>query len=250
MSANDILTYQLCIDQGNSNTKIAVFEANKLIEFKIFKDLTIGGLNDILQQFPVTACIISSVTDQNNELIHFLKQRIRSFIVLDHKTLVPFENRYTTPETLGKDRIAAIAGAIYLKPDTDMIVIDAGTAITYDFVDAKGVFHGGNIAPGLEMRLRSLNEFTKKLPLVEAETDVPFLGTDTKTAILSGVINGIIFEINGYFDRLKFKYPELSIYLTGGSTFYFYSKLKNPIFAEKYLVLIGLNRILQFNVQK
>jgi len=250
MSANEVLTYQLCIDQGNSNTKIAVFEANNLVEFKIYKDLTISGLKDILHRFPVTACIFSSVTDQNSELIQFLKQQIPGFIVLDDKTLVPFKSRYTTPGTLGKDRIAAIAGAIYLKPGADLLVIDAGTAITYDFVDADGVFHGGNIAPGLEMRLRALNEFTRKLPLVELETDVPLLGTDTKTAILSGVVNGIIFEINGYFDNLKFKYPELSIYLTGGSTFYFYTKLKNPIFAEKYLVLIGLNRILQFNVQK
>lgn len=250
MSVNDTLTYQLCIDQGNSNTKIAVFEANNLLEYKIYKDFTIIELNDILHRFPVTACIISSVTDQNTELIHFLNQKVRNFIVLDDKTLIPFENRYATPETLGKDRIAAIAGATYLKPGFDLLVIDAGTAITYDFVDSKGVFHGGNIAPGLEMRLRALNEFTQKLPLVEVETDIPFLGTDTKTAILSGAINGIIFEINGYFDNLKFKYPELSIYLTGGSTFYFYSKLKNPIFAEKYLVLIGLNRILQFNVQK
>lgn len=250
MSANANPTYQLCIDQGNSNTKIAVFEADHLMEYKAFKDFTVPVIRDILQRFPVDTCIISSVADLNAEIIHFLEQKIGYVIVLDDKTLIPFENRYSTPATLGKDRIAAIAGAIYLKPGADLLVIDAGTAITYDFVDSKGIFHGGNIAPGLEMRLRALNEYTSKLPLVEAEADVPFLGTDTKTAILSGVVNGIVFEINGYFDRLKFKYPELSIYLTGGSTFYFYSKLKNPIFAEKYLVLIGLNRILLFNVQK
>ena len=250
MSANANPTYQLCIDQGNSNTKIAVFEADHLMEYEAFKDFTVQVIRDILQRFPVDACIISSVADLNAEIIHFLEQKIGYVIVLADKTLIPLENRYSTRATLGKDRSAAIAGAIYLKPGADLLVIDAGTAITYDFVDSKGIFHGGNIAPGLEMRLRALNEYTSKLPLVEAEADVPFLGTDTKTAILSGVVNGIVFEINGYFDRLKFKYPELSIYLTGGSTFYFYSKLKNPIFAEKYLVLIGLNRILLFNVQK
>lgn len=241
-------TFQLCMDQGNSSTKIAVFEGDKLLEFKTYKNLEIQHLNEIIDRFPIKSCIISSVVDINDELYQFLNQNIENFIVLNHTTLVPFENRYKTPETLGKDRIAAIVGAKFLQPNTDLLVIDVGTAITYDFIDAYGVYHGGNIAPGIDMRLRSLHEFTQKLPLVEAQADTPLFGFDTKSAILSGVINGIIFEIDGYIDSLKFKYPELSIYLTGGSTFYFYTKLKNPIFAEKYLVLIGLNRILQFNV--
>lgn len=241
-------TCQLCVDQGNSSTKIAVFESDKLLEFKTYKSLEIQHLNEVIDRFPIKSCIISSVVEKNDELYYFLNQKVQNFIVLNHKTLVPFENRYETPETLGKDRIAAIVGAKFLQPNTDLLVIDAGTAITYDFIDAHGVYHGGNIAPGIDMRLRSLHEFTQKLPLVEAQVDTPLLGFDTKSAILSGVINGIIFEIDGYIDSLKFKYSELSIYLTGGSTFYFYTKLKNPIFAEKYLVLIGLNRILQFNV--
>jgi len=143
-----------------------------------------------------------------------------------------------------------VVGASFLCPDCEILVIDAGTAITYDFIDSKKVYWGGNIAPGLDLRLRALHEFTQKLPLVSVKNETPFIGNSTDSAILSGVIYGIVFEIDGYINELKIKYPQLSTFLTGGSTFYFAAKLKNAIFAERNLVLIGLNRILQYNVQK
>jgi type III pantothenate kinase len=190
------------------------------------------------------------VVSNNELLVKELNSKIHRLIELTHKTEIPVENKYSTPETLGKDRLAAIVGAAYLKPGSDILVIDAGTAITYDFIDSNRNFLGGNIAPGIDLRLRSLHEFTQKLPIVEPKTESPFLGDSTESAILSGALYGIVFEIDGYIDALKIKYPQLSTFLTGGSTFYFDTKLKNAIFAERNLVLIGLNRILQYNVQK
>ena len=240
----------LCIDQGNSSTKIAVFDQNKLIDQFTYEFFELNALLNVLEKYDLQACILSSVRSENVELIRELENTFSTFIQLSNKTLIPIENLYKTPETLGKDRLAAVIGAAYLKPETDILVVDAGTAITYDFIDSKNKYHGGNIAPGINLRLRSLHEFTQKLPLVAAQAETPFLGIDTNSAILSGAIYGIVFEIDGYINTLKIKYPKLSIFLTGGSTFYFDNKLKSTIFVEKNLVLIGLNRILQYNVQK
>lgn len=238
----------LCIDQGNSSTKIGVFDNNVLIESFTYKNLNHTDISNIINKFNINACILSSVVECNDELIDWLQKHIQHFIELSHTTLIPIENLYKTPETLGKDRLAAVIGAAFLKPDTDIFVVDAGTAITYDFMDADNKYYGGNIAPGLDLRLRSLHEFTQKLPLVGMVTDQPFLGHDTNSALISGAVYGIVFEIDGYINALKIKYPQLSTFLTGGSIFYFDNKLKNAIFAERNLVLIGLNRILQYNV--
>jgi type III pantothenate kinase len=240
----------LCIDQGNSSTKVGLFNGESLIESFSFVDFGKKELADLLSKYSVCSCIISSVVSDNRKLIAELKSRIQYVVELTHNTSIPIKNSYATPETLGKDRLAAVIGAAYLNPGHDNLVIDAGTAITYDLVDASPAYIGGNIAPGLHMRLRSLHEFTHKLPNVEPKTESPLLGISTESALISGAIYGIIFEIDGYIDALKIKYPQLSTFLTGGSTFYFDNKLKNAIFAERNLVLIGLNRILLYNVQK
>jgi len=240
----------LCIDQGNSSTKVGVFDQSELVEYSSFKVFDKGAVLNLFDRFEIEACILSSVISENLELINDLKNRTGFLIELSHHTPIPIENRYETPETLGKDRLAAVVGAAFLKPDSDILVVDAGTAITYDFIDSSQVYHGGNIAPGFDLRLRSLHEFTQKLPLVEAKTESPLLGNTTQSAIVSGALHGIVFEIDGYINALKINYPQLSTFLTGGSTFYFDTKLKSAIFAERNLVLIGLNRILQYNVQK
>ncbi|MBP1677433.1 MAG: putative transcriptional acitvator, Baf family [Bacteroidetes bacterium] len=238
----------LCIDLGNSSTKTGIFRNDELVETLVYEQLSAYELEKIISKHNIEACILSSVTDIRPDIEDFLTEKIRCFIRLEYQTKVPVENRYLTPQTLGKDRLAAVVGAITLRPNADLLVIDAGTAITYDFVDRNGVYHGGNIAPGIEMRLKALHNYTSKLPLVDlADTEILF-GNDTRSAILAGVVNGILFEIEGYINTLKHKIPELSVFLTGGSTFYIDSKLKSAIFAEKNLVLIGLNRILQFNV--
>ena len=239
----------LCIDCGNSSTKATVFNRNQLIETLVYVDFGLTEIEVLFEKFPIKNCILSSVVKNNENIIQELTRKSQYFIELTSKTTLPIKNLYETPDTLGKDRIAAVAGAAFLKPDTDLLVIDAGTAITYDFINSENEYNGGNIAPGLSMRLQAMHEFTSKLPLVEAETESPFLGTNTKSAILAGAFQGIIFEMDGYINSLKIKYPQLSTFLTGGSTFYFANKLKNTIFAEKNLVLIGLNRILEYNVQ-
>ncbi len=240
--------FSLCLDQGNSATKAGIFDNNECIEVLAFENTDEMSLKNIFSTYRIKNGIISSVVQQNDDVLAIVQNNIENLIELTDKTPVPVKNLYKTPETLGKDRLAAVVGAQYKKPNSDILVIDAGTAITYDFIDAQGNYFGGNIAPGIDMRLKALHHFTGKLPLVEAKKTDQFLGTDTNSAILSGVMYGVEFEINGYIKALKIKYPELLTFLTGGSTFYFEEKLKSAIFAERNLVLTGLNRILLHNV--
>jgi len=240
----------LCIDQGNSSTKVGLFNQDELLEDFTYELFGKNELTELLGKYSVNSCIISSVLSENTVLVDEIKKKILFTIELSYKTSIPITNSYSTPETFGNDRLAAVIGAAYLKPGMNVLVIDAGTAITYDLIESNLNYVGGNIAPGLMMRLRSLHEFTQKLPAVRPKAESPFLGNSTESAMISGAIYGIVFEIDGYIDALKIKYQQLSTFLTGGSTFYFDTKLKNAIFAERNLVLIGLNRILQYNVQK
>jgi type III pantothenate kinase len=240
----------LCIDQGNTNTKIGLFDNKRLVKTLHYEILNDIELNQLFNLYPIDACIYSSVVTQEAPVITDLKNKVRHFIQLSHLTAIPISNHYQTPASLGKDRLAAVIGANFLQPDRDLLIIDAGTAITYDFIDAQRNYWGGNIAPGIDMRLKSLHTFTQRLPLVEVNEKTDFLGITTTTAIQAGVLYGIVFEIDGYIASLKIKYPQLSTFLTGGSAIYFDRKLKNTTFAESNLVLIGLNRILEYNVQK
>ena len=240
----------LCIDQGNTKTKIALFHQAELIKTFEMDRLNTAELKAIFSSYPIESSIFSSVSAPDDEVIKMLHMQVPRFIQLDHQTPLPITNLYSTPATLGKDRLAAVVGAAFLQPKKEILVIDAGTAITYDFIDAKGNYFGGNIAPGINMRLKSLHELTHQLPLVEVDPLVPFLGVSTLQALQAGALYGIVFEIDGYIDTLKIKYPLLSTFLTGGSAIYFDTKLKNTTFAETNLVLIGLNRILEYNVQK
>ena len=239
----------LCIDQGNSSTKIAVFEGNEIVYTRRCEKSGLEEIKAIFEQYKIISAILSTVRNDDQDLHDFLNEQSVRYITLTHETPLPVVNLYKTPETLGKDRLAAVIGAASIKPDTDLQVIDAGTAITYDFIDASGIYHGGNIAPGLELRLKSLHENTQKLPWVDIEAEIDFLGNDTLSAMQAGALYGVVFEIDGYIERLMLKYPKLSVFLTGGSCNYFENKLKYRIFANKNLVFIGLNRIIQYNVQ-
>lgn len=240
----------LCIDQGNSSIKVGIFQGNTLIESIIFKSSDKKDIILLFEKYPVQATIYSSVALYDEIFIKEL-QRAGNFVLeLTHETPIPIKNEYDSPETLGKDRLAAVVGAWHIMPNNNLLVIDAGSAITFDFIDNKGIYRGGNISPGVDLRLRGLHEFTQRLPLVSApKEEVAFIGKNTQSAILAGVVYGIVFEMDGYIDSLKNQYADLSTFLTGGSTFYFANKLKNAIFANENLVLIGLNRILQHNVQ-
>jgi type III pantothenate kinase len=162
---------------------------------------------------------------------------------------LPFTIEYRTPHTLGNDRIAAVAAANAQFPGQNCLVIDAGTAITFDLIDSQNVYRGGNISPGLSMRFQALHTFTQKLPLIEQSGETPLLGYSTETAIRSGVIWGVVFEIERYINELKGMYPNLQIMLTGGDSVFLADKINYPIFVDEFLVLKGLNRILEYNAQ-
>lgn len=239
----------IIIEQGNSSTKVAVYNKGIMEASYVYKTFDIPALQPLLDRYKPENGIISSVIDTDAELIQLLKRSLIRFIRLDEHVPVPVTVAYRTPHTLGKDRLAAVTGANYLKPECDLLVIDAGTAITYDIIEASGKYTGGNISPGLATRFQALNRYTKKLPLVEEAEEIPQIGYDTVSAIQAGVVNGIVYEIDGIISDLRIKYPGLFVFLTGGNSFYFARRLKNIIFADINLVLTGLNRILEYNVE-
>jgi type III pantothenate kinase len=193
--------------------------------------------------------ILSTVKPYSEDLKRVLSEEFEQFIELDHLTKLPIENLYETPETLGKDRLAAAIGANELFPDQNLLVIDAGTAITYDLVSEKNQFIGGNISPGLEMRFKALNHFTGKLPLVSYSDVFQPIGKNTIDAIRAGVQNGILYEVDQNIDAFNRNYQNLRIIMTGGDSNFFDKKLNYSIFVNFNLTLIGLNRILEHNAK-
>lgn len=252
----------LIIDQGNTCTKTAVFSADELLYVQRFEgEPTEKDIADLHKKFPFRNAILSSVTDNHQQIRNALQKYSGKFVELSPQTPVPLKNLYRTPDSLGQDRLAVAVGANSLFPNRNLLIIDSGTAITYDFVNDKNQYLGGNIAPGMEMRFRALHQFTHKLPLVEyecslresqgteAESPETFkLGNDTKSAILQGVMMGITFEMEGYIAKLSGQFPELLTFLTGGNAFYFKERLKSNIFVCENLLLTGLNKILIYNV--
>ena len=237
----------LVIDIGNTSTKLAVFEEDTLVEVSSQAGQTLETLSQFIAPYTIVQGIVATVVDLNPEIFRQLEALPFAVLWLGRNTPLPIANRYESPETLGYDRIAAVVGAYAQFPEKNILVIDAGTAITYEFIDAEGQYWGGNISPGIYMRFKALHHFTSRLPLVSPKGRLPEMGKDTETAIRSGVMKGIEHEIQGYIMSLRYKYPELLVFLTGGDEFSFDSKLKNIIFADRFLVLKGLNRILNYN---
>jgi len=241
----------LVIDIGNSQTKVAVFDAGEIVHTICSESLTIARLVDLKQLYPgINQAILSSVADVDTELLGFIKKEYDLFIEFDHQTAVPIVNLYESKETLGLDRLAAAVGGITLFPGRELLVIDAGTAITFDLIDKNNRFLGGNISPGLKTRFRALHEFTKKLPEIESADQWLKIGKTTEEAIRAGVQNGMIFEIDGMIDYVQKDWPACQVILTGGDLFFFDKKLKNTIFVKFEITLIGLNRILEYNAEK
>ncbi len=240
----------ICFDIGNTRTKLAVFKNNGIIVFRIVDSNNLGMVAQMMEENLVEAAIISSVSDIPDELVNILKPRVKKLVILDPETQLPIENCYETKETLGKDRLAAVVGANYLYPGTDLLIIDAGTAITYDFINQKGQYLGGNISPGIQMRFKALHHFTNRLPLIETADEFPAFGKNTTEAIRAGVQNGMIFEVDGTINHFKESYSGLKVLFTGGDAKFFDNKLKNVIFVLSNLVMVGLNRILVYNAQK
>ncbi|MFZ5939428.1 MAG: type III pantothenate kinase [Bacteroidota bacterium] len=241
----------LVLDLGNTLGKIAICEGSQVVETAVFHEITSREIAYFVSAYkPLDGAIVSSVVNHSREIIDYLENLFGHFIELNHHTPLPLRNLYRTPETLGYDRIAAATGAHTIYPETNVLVIDAGTAITYDVITREGNYIGGNIAPGMDMRFRALNKFTSKLPLLEAvEEGAPLIGSSTSEAIESGVINGVIFEIEGFITAVSSEYRDLKVVMTGGDAKYFEKKLKSSIFVNSNLNLIGLNRILDYNAR-
>lgn len=239
----------LVIDQGNTFAKIAIFDNDKLIHVWQHTTINIALLEDLTRNYPIDRAILSTVKEIRSEIVAFLRSTLGLFIELNHQTALPFQIAYKTPATLGRDRIAAVAGVFENNRGKNCLVIDAGTAITYDFIDSHGTYHGGNISPGIEMRFKALHYFTGKLPEVQPEGEIPTLGFNTDTAIRSGVMQGVFYEANGYIQDLRKKHPDLLVFLTGGSVKYFEDRIKSPIFADNNIVLKGLNCIIKYNAK-
>ncbi len=233
----------LVIDSGNTRFKVATFSGIRLE--KKYSFLNVEELKGFLNHQTFNNVIVSSVSWDGDEMLGWINASNK--FLLTHLLSLPIQIKYKTPETLGVDRIAAVCGALDIFPNKDSLVIDAGTAITYDFVDRQGNYEGGAISPGIEMRFEALHTFTERLPLVTKAGDTQLIGNSTETSIRSGVLNGAVAEMTGIINNYKQLYPDLGVVLCGGDSFFFENKLKPTIFAAPDLVLSGLNRILRHN---
>jgi type III pantothenate kinase len=252
---NKIILYQmnLIIDLGNTFIKFFLYDKGNLYDSEILDypkkmDSLAAMFFSLFKNKNVINVIISSVMASNPDFENQMKGFFKNVIILDNSTNLPVKNLYKTPQTLGYDRVAGVVAANFLYPETNILVIDAGTAITYDIINSYAEYLGGNISPGLEMRFKALNFFTQKLPLLSKKEIERFFGDNTNDAVILGVQNGLLYEIQGYIDAFINEYKNSKIIFTGGDTFFFEKKVKRTIFALPNLISIGLNRILEYNV--
>jgi type III pantothenate kinase len=238
----------IVVDFGNTYVKVALFDHGQLVWQK--KDITENAselFTPIIQQNKnVNNLIYSSSGNPSHELIDLLTEHYNT-IAFNHKTRLPFNNTYETPQTLGLDRLALVAAAHHLYPHQNVLIVDAGTCITYDIITENGDYLGGSISPGLQMRLKALNHYTAGLPLIELTVPKTSpIGKNTKDAILNGVIQGVVYEIDQNIERYISDFKDLTIILTGGDQHFLSTKLKNSIFASSNFQLFGLHAILEY----
>jgi type III pantothenate kinase len=237
----------LTIDLGNTRAKAGVFLHGKLIRRVLFERTNPEPLKKLFTSHKIEEAILGSVVE-NQAAIERIVSNYTRLNTLQSITRFPIRNNYKTPETLGADRLACAVGASVLFPGKNVLSIDAGTCIKYDIVDRNGVYLGGSISPGIAMRFTALHTFTGKLPLVVPAPFKGFIGKDTRTSILTGVVQGAIYELEGFVRRYKKEFPGLKIILTGGDAPRLAKHLNFSIFASPDLVLVGLNRILEYDI--
>ena len=241
---------QLVIDIGNTLIKAAIFDGDKPVEVQYYDSVTHVELQTLLSKYPVEKAIVSTVRGTAETWFGILEQQIK-LLLFNRSMAQGIQNHYGTPQTLGLDRLAAVLGARHLFPDDDNLVIDAGTCITYDGIDAGANYYGGSISPGLNMRFKALQHYTAVLPLLKADPNFTgYYGDNTVNAIRSGVQNGLLYEIEGFIKSYQKQARRLNIILTGGDSVFLDTALKNSIFAgyiklEPYLVLKGMNAAIQ-----
>jgi type III pantothenate kinase len=236
----------LCIDFGNTRKKIAVFQKKQLKVTKTLANDSAETIQALLTEYKPERSILSSVVD-HNEIIEGILAATTKFHNLGHLSKLPFTTPVGKPETIGADRLALASAAVHYYPKKNNFIIGLGSCVTYNFINKYHEFIGGAISPGLGMRLKALNHYTAKLPLVEAESNIPLIGYDTNTNILSGVVMGIAKEIDGFIDAYKEKFRNFNVVLTGGDIPHLASHLKNKIFADPELIFKGLYAISEVN---
>jgi type III pantothenate kinase len=229
----------VCFDFGNTRLKCAVFSGKELKEIVVLENGDLPAIEKIVDRFKPDRTILSSVIQHDPEIENWLRNH-SAFHKLDHLSKIPISTPVGKPETIGSDRLALMVGAQELFPGKNNLVVGLGSAITYNFINKYGQFLGGGISPGMEMRLRSLHEFTAKLPLVKADWNFPLIGYDTRTNILSGVILGMAREIDGIISEYEAKYENFNVLLSGGDAEHFSRLIKSKIFVEPNLMYIGL----------
>ena len=240
----------LTIDVGNTRIKGAVFEDTILLEQFVFMktDYQINIQTILKKHQKTTHLVIASVgLLEKDSFLHYDDHLKVHFI--SHKDPFPFVNHYATPHTLGIDRMVLAAGATLQFPKQNRLVIDVGTCVTYDFVDQNDIYLGGAISPGLRLRYDSLHNYTAKLPLLTSEDPDYFIGKSTAESIHSGVVNGFVYEIDGFIEEYKAQYSNFIIILTGGDTDFLAKRLKNTIFANSNFLLESLNQTFQYIIK-
>jgi len=240
----------LAVDIGNSRIKGAVFEDNTLLKQFVFSNTDIkANLSIILDQYPdCTDLAVATVGDVEKELFLSFDHRLKIHFI-SHEDRLPFQNHYATPLTLGIDRMVLASGAVLQFPSQDRLVVDAGTCVTYDFINCNDEYLGGGISPGIRLRYASLHQYTAKLPLLEKEAPDNFIGNSTAQSIHSGIVQGLIHEIDGFITQYKQQHPKIIIILTGGDAEFLANRLKNTIFANSNFLLESLNQTFQYKIK-
>lgn len=238
----------LVIDVGNTLVKIAVFNEVELLDKQVVElEEIIDALIQVKKTYKeIQRAVISSVGKLQDQTVQDIKE-IFNVLVIDANTPLPFTNLYQTPKTLGVDRIGLVCAAVNQFPKKNTLIIDAGTCITYDFVTLEREYLGGAISPGLRMRYKALNNLTANLPLLNTEMPKDIIGDSTINAIHSGVVYGVLNELEGIILNYQQKYPDLTVILTGGDCNFLSKQLKSTIFVNLNFLLEGLNQILLYN---
>ena len=236
----------VCFDFGNTRLKYAVFYDRELQYEKVLSDGEPATIAMVMESLSPQKSILSSVVEHNKEIEAVMAKHSR-FHLLSNTTNLPFSMQVTKPDTIGADRLALCAAAVAFFPGKHNLVVGLGSCITYNFIDKYSRFLGGGISPGMEMRLKSLRDYTAKLPLIKADWNFPLVGYDTRTNITSGVILGMAKEIDGIIDAYSERYNNFNVLLTGGDSAYFAQLMKNKIFADSQLIYKGLYAISEYN---
>ena len=236
----------LVLDVGNSLLKIALFEKSELIQKFKFSGNYKRNIEDIISKYKVTHSIISNVGRIDDSTINILKEST-SLLLVSNQLKIPFKNLYKSKNTLGQDRLALVSAAAFNFPNENVLIVDVGSCITYDFKNNNNEYLGGGISPGISMRFKSLNTFTSNLPLIDFDSIYQLIGNNTKNSITSGVVNGTISEINGIIQQYREEFKNIRIILTGGDSNFLLKRIKNTIFADRNFLLIGLNKLLEDN---